>query len=86
MIACKGPSAASAARLSVPGVPPRRVAVDELVGIAEIAERLDVRPVTVHAWRARHSDFPAPLATLSMGLLWAWPDIEAWARRSGRLG
>ena len=58
----------------------------QLVGAAEIAERLGVkRAHLVHDWRRRHEDFPEPVAELSMGLVWAWPDVEAWAKRTGRL-
>ena len=64
----------------------RRVDVDDLVGAQEIADRLGVsRPQVVHEWRRRHADFPEPVVTLTMGLLWAWPDVEAWARATGRL-
>jgi hypothetical protein len=60
--------------------------VTELVGAAEIARRLGAgRTSVVHDWRRRHDDFPAPLTTLSMGHVWAWPDIETWARATGRL-
>lgn len=64
----------------------RKVDVDELVGAAEIARRLKVagREV-VNAWRRRHPDFPRPVATLEMGNVWSWPDVEAWARKTGRL-
>ena len=64
----------------------RRVPVDQLVGAAEIAERLNLAgPDTVHVWRRRHEDFPAPVAALRQALVWAWPDVEKWARRTGRL-
>jgi hypothetical protein len=60
--------------------------VDELVGTAEIAERLRVRsPELVHAWRRRHPDFPEPVARLRIGFVWHWPDVERWARQTGRL-
>ena len=60
--------------------------MDQLVGTAEIAQRLGVkRPQVVHDWRRRHADFPAPVAELSSTLVWAWPDIEKWARKTGRL-
>lgn len=64
----------------------RSVQVTDLVGAMEIAQRLGAsRPQTVYAWRGRHADFPAPVAELSIGLVWAWPDVEAWARRTGRI-
>lgn len=60
--------------------------VDQLVGAAEIAQRMGVaRPQVVHDWRRRHADFPAPVATLRQAMVWHWPDVEAWARRTGRL-
>ncbi len=63
----------------------RRLDVAELVGAAEIAQRVGVTlPQTVHDWRRRHPDFPKPVATLRMGLIWYWPDVEAWASRTGR--
>ena len=27
---------------------------------------------------------PEPVATLSSGLVWAWPDVAAWAKATGR--
>jgi hypothetical protein len=64
----------------------RVVRVVDLVGAAEIAERLHVaRPQVVHEWRRRHVDFPAPIATLSQTHVWVWPEVEQWARKTGRL-
>lgn len=64
----------------------RKVDVDDLVGAAEIADRLEVaHPQTVHTWRRRHDDFPEPVAHLAQALVWSWPDVERWARTTGRL-
>jgi chromosome partitioning protein len=58
----------------------------DLVGAAEIAERLGLTHVpSVHSWRRRYGDFPQPIAELKMGLIWRWSDVEAWARKTGRL-
>lgn len=57
----------------------------DLVGVAEIADRLGCSVQAVHAWRRRYPSFPDPIAHLSMGLLWAWPDIARWAKATGRL-
>jgi len=58
----------------------------QLVGATEIAERLGVaRPQVIHTWRTRHADFPEPVLALSQGLIWYWPDVEKWARRTGRI-
>ena len=62
------------------------VAVDDLVGSAEIAQRLSGGGVPlVKDWRKRHPDFPAPVLELQQGPLWRWSDVEAWARATGRL-
>jgi hypothetical protein len=29
-------------------------------------------------------DFPKPVADLAMGLVWYWPEIERWAKATGR--
>lgn len=63
----------------------KRYAADELVGAAEIAERLGVGTSVVHDWRRRHADFPEPTIRLRMGLIWAWAEVERWAKGSGRL-
>lgn len=58
-----------------------------LVGTAEIAERAGVQLATVHSWRARHANFPAPVVRLATGPVWDWREVEAWLaipRRSGR--
>lgn len=63
----------------------RRIDPDLLVGAAEIADRLGVkRPQVVHDWRRRHPEFPKPVASLKTALIWYWPDVEAWARSTGR--
>lgn len=64
----------------------RKVDVADLVGTAEIARRLGVAmPEVVVKWRHRYPDFPEPVAQLERALVWAWPDVERWARRTGRL-
>jgi hypothetical protein len=63
----------------------RRIDSDHLVGAAEIAARLGVkRPQVVHDWRRRYPDFPEPVAHLRQALVWNWPDVERWARATGR--
>lgn len=57
----------------------------DLVGVAEIAERLDRNVRSVHSWRSRYPDFPEPVAELTMGLVWSWPEVARWARSTGRL-
>lgn len=60
--------------------------MDKLVGAKEIASRMGVaRPQVVYEWRRRHDDFPEPVITLSIGNVWSWPEVERWARKTGRL-
>jgi hypothetical protein len=64
----------------------RRVDVESLIGAAEIAERLNLAdPRVVHSWRYRYPSFPEPIASLRVGLIWSWPDVERWARSTGRV-
>ena len=60
--------------------------VADLVGAAEIAERLGVKyRETVHSWRRRDPSFPKPVAQLQAGLVWDWKDVRKWAVKTGRL-
>lgn len=59
---------------------------DDLVGTCEIAKRIGCAfPNIVHQWRRRHKDFPKPIATLSMGNIWDWKEVEDWAVKTKRL-
>ncbi len=65
----------------------------DLVGIPEIAERLSKSRRTVIAWRYRAKNpppppwepFPTELMLVSGRPIWDWTDVEAWAKRTGRL-
>lgn len=64
----------------------RKVDLDNLVGAAEIAQRLGVkRPHLIHDWRRRHPEFPRPVLELTGILVWEWKDVEVWAKATGRL-
>jgi hypothetical protein len=64
----------------------RKVDADDLVGAAEIAARLGLsHRESVHTLRKRDASFPQPVARLRTALVWAWPDVEKWARQTGRL-
>jgi hypothetical protein len=54
------------------------------VGAVEIATRLGVVRTTVDQWRQREL-FLEPRWTVGGRPAWNWPDIETWARESGRL-
>jgi hypothetical protein len=57
----------------------------QLVSTNEIADRLGVKPETVHMWRYRDLGFPEPDWQLAIGPVWDWPTVEAWAKQTGRL-
>jgi prophage regulatory protein len=56
----------------------------ELVGLKEIAEMLGVSKQRA-GQLADHIDFPQPLGEISAGRVWKRADVEAWARRDGRI-
>ena len=58
--------------------------MDDLVGVAEIAEMLGVSRQRVNAIVKRDDDFPVPAAELSAGRIWRRGDVVAWARAVGR--
>ena len=63
----------------------RKLDVEQLVGSAEIAERLGVkRQQVIHDWRRRHSDFPVPVLNVGRAGVWYWPEVREWAERTGR--
>lgn len=52
----------------------------ELVGMKEIAARLDVPRTTASMWHARRATtgFPEPVADLRMGPVFDWHAVKAW--------
>jgi hypothetical protein len=75
-------------RNAAPEVKVERIDPD-LVNTTEIAVRLGATRETVRTWalRERRADqlFPAHHTICSAQKLWLWPDIHAWAERTGRL-
>lgn len=67
----------------------RKLDVDQLVSARAITERLGYRNVqVVHFWWRNDATFPPPVYALEGqrgARLWYWPEVEAWARASGRL-
>lgn len=60
--------------------------MNDLVGAAEIAERLGLAHVeSVHTLRRRHAEFPEPVTKLKQAMVWDWNDVAAWAKSTGRL-
>jgi hypothetical protein len=58
----------------------------DIVDVTEIARRAGTTAGTVHSWRVRHEDFPAPLVTLAIGPIWKWRDVERWLAKPRRTG
>ncbi|MDQ1502193.1 MAG: hypothetical protein QOI86_5533 [Actinomycetota bacterium] len=56
-----------------------------LVGSHEIAELLRVSRQRVNQILREDDSFPPPEAELHAGRIWKRSDIEAWARKAGRL-
>jgi len=62
------------------------VDLDDLMSAAEVAVVLGLSNYrSVHVYRSRYSDFPAPVVDKGRCLLWLRADVEAWARAVGRL-
>lgn len=57
----------------------------DLVGVAEIAKLLGVSRQRVNQLLHEDDSFPTPVAQIEAGRVWLRPDIEAWARQTGRL-
>ena len=51
---------------------------ESLIGVFEIAELANVSPSAVANWRKRFSDFPAPLAELKSGPVYAESKVKLW--------
>lgn len=55
-----------------------------LLATKEAADLLGVSRQRVLQLIDAYDDFPAPVAELSAGRIWAREDVEAWARKHGR--
>ena len=71
------------ARLSASAARPG--SVPELVGVVEIAKRLELTEAkTAQALLANYKGFPAPVAKLRMGYVWLWSDVQVWDKARSR--
>ena len=66
------------------------MAISNLVTAEEIAQRLEVKDASVISnWRKRHrksdNPFPEPVKETPRAIIWDWPDVEAWAKATGRM-
>lgn len=55
------------------------------MGMHEIAKMLGVTRQSVDELSRTREDFPQPVVRLASGRIWKRKDVEAWARRTGRL-
>ena len=53
--------------------------------LAEIAEIAGVGASAVSNWRARHSDFPKPIAVIYSVEIFSLPQALKWLEKTGRL-
>lgn len=54
------------------------------VGLSDIADRLGVKRQTAKDWKLRGL-LPPPKWVVGGRPAWDWPQIEKWARKTGRL-
>lgn len=60
---------------------PRTIAVDNIVGLAEIAERTGATAHAVWNWTKRYEDnhpFPKPITTVSGRPVYDWDEVKTW--------
>jgi hypothetical protein len=60
------------------GAKPSTLTMFGMVGVSEIARKAGVTTAAVSNWRARHNDFPAPIADLDSGPVFDEEQIDAW--------
>jgi hypothetical protein len=58
--------------------------MDDLVGVAEIANMFGITRQGVDKLIRTRPDFPAPYAIITAGRIWSREVIEKWARATGR--
>ena len=67
---------------------PPNVDIEDLIDANEIAKLLDLaQRNTVSLYQKRYPDMPRPVIDLGPGRprLWLRPELEEWARETGRL-
>jgi predicted DNA-binding transcriptional regulator AlpA len=64
------------------------IRVTDIVTAEDIALRLlgsESKSSLIPRWRKRHADFPQPIKASPKIIIWDWNDVEAWAKKTGRL-
>lgn len=57
----------------------RSIAVEDIVGLSEIATRTGSTTQTVWNW-TRKEDFPKPVTRVSTRPVWDWSEVDEWNR------
>ena len=60
------------------------VELSELITGGELARRLAISRQRMHQLRESDPAFPPALGKVGHAFVWRWPDVQAWARRTGR--
>lgn len=63
----------------------RSPSVEDLVGVKEVAEMLDISRQRVNVILQSHPDFPEPIGQPAAGRVWQRRDIVEWAKNTGRV-
>lgn len=53
------------------------IAINDIVGLSEIADRCDTTARAVWNWTRRYT-FPKPFVRISNTPLWDWNEVKAW--------
>jgi hypothetical protein len=61
----------------MPRTPPP-VTAEDLIDAPGISERAGIHPDHIETWPEGRDEFPPPVAQLTIGKVWAWPDVESW--------
>jgi len=61
----------------------KRISVDDIVGLAEIADLLGRTSKAMWQLKQRHPDFPRPVRTLRCGPVWNAEEVQSWANEHG---
>jgi len=60
--------------------------VDQLVGVAEVAQIAGVsHAAVVTTWMVRHPSFPQPITRIKAGPIFDRRHVERWLRDTGRI-
>jgi hypothetical protein len=60
------------------------VELAELITGGELARRLGISRQRMHQLRESDANFPPAIGKVGHAFVWRWPDVAAWARRTGR--